>query len=124
MSPPLRWSHIPHGARELALILTDPDAPGGGFTHWTVFGIRPRAAHVAASTLPVGAKTGRNSSGHTGYTPPCPPPGDRAHHYVFDLYALSRPSHLGAGAEPAGVIQVIKSFAIGRGRLVGRFRRP
>ena len=63
----------PKGAREEAIVMTDPDAPGGTFVHWT---------HWGRST------DGRNSFGKTGYSGPCPPKGDKPHHYVITLYLL------------------------------------
>jgi Raf kinase inhibitor-like YbhB/YbcL family protein len=92
-SPPLAWSGVPAKARELALSVDDPDAPGGGFTHWTLYGIAPRTSAIAAGRTPSGAAAGRNSFGKTGYGGPCPPKGDKPHHYRFVLYAL--PSTLG-----------------------------
>ena len=122
-SPPLEWSGVPRRAAELALVLEDPDAAGGNFTHWTVFGIAPSTSHIGAGALPPGARAGRNSFGTTGYGPPCPPRGDRPHRYVFTLYALSRPSGLTAGASPSEVTGAVGSAAIGQGRLTATYRR-
>jgi Raf kinase inhibitor-like YbhB/YbcL family protein len=96
-SPPLEWSGVPDGAAELMLLLQDPDAPGGTFTHWTVFGITPRDGSVAAGAVPPGGTEGTNSFGENAYGGPCPPEG-QTHQYVFSLYALAEPSGLGAGA--------------------------
>ena len=114
---------MPRRAAELALVLEDPDAPGGNFTHWTVVGIAPNTAHIGPGALPPGARAGRNSFGTTGYGPPCPPRGDRPHRYVFTLYALSRPSGLTAGASPSEVTGAVGSGAIGQGRLTATYRR-
>jgi Raf kinase inhibitor-like YbhB/YbcL family protein len=92
-SPPLAWGGVPSKAVELALSLDDPDAPGGGFTHWTLYGIAAHTSGVAAGRTPPGASAGRNSFDKTGYGGPCPPKGDKPHHYRFVLYAL--PSKLG-----------------------------
>src|SRR5207248_10295711 len=43
VSPPLRWTNVPEGARSLALVVDDPDAPGGVVTHWTAWGLDPGA---------------------------------------------------------------------------------
>lgn len=123
VSPPLDWRGTPDGASSLALLVEDPDAPGGTFVHWTVWDIAPRARGVLAGTVPAGAAQGDNSAGDRGYTGPCPPKGDAAHHYVFSVYALRRPLDLQDGAAPADVRTAISAAAIARGRLTGRFGR-
>ena len=119
-SPPLRWSGAPAPARELVLVVQDPDAPGGTFVHWTGFGI-PAAP---SGTIPAGAhlRSGRNSTGHVGWTPPCPPKGDTPHRYEFSLYALRKPSGLAVGAEPADVRAALTG-ALARGRFTARYGR-
>ena len=97
-------------------MVTDPDAPGGRFVHWTVFGIPP-----GARSVPPDAPSGANSTGKTGWTPPCPPAG-APHRYVFDLYALARRSGLSAGASADRVIAAVRG-AVARGEAVGRFGR-
>jgi Raf kinase inhibitor-like YbhB/YbcL family protein len=92
LSPPLAWSDQPPGTKSLALIVDDPDAPGGdAFVHWVVYNIDPAAGGLpmAAGTgdgLPEGAVQGANQTGKAGYYPPCPPQG--RHRYVFRLLAL------------------------------------
>jgi Raf kinase inhibitor-like YbhB/YbcL family protein len=87
-SPPLEWSGVPEGAAELRLLVTDPDAPGGTFTHWSVTGIDPGATGVEAGQVPEGGTEEENSFGRTGYGGPCPPAGP-AHRYVWTVEALS-----------------------------------
>src|SRR4051812_969478 len=115
--PPLRWGAVPAGTRELVLLVTDPDAPNGRFVHWSAFGIAP-----GARVVPVRLREGQNSAGKDGWTPPCPPQGDQPHRYVFDLYALSRPSGLRQGATADEVTAAVRG-AIARGEIVGRFGR-
>jgi Raf kinase inhibitor-like YbhB/YbcL family protein len=98
ISPPLRWSGVPGGARELGLELIDLDAPGGPFVHWALARIPPRVTSLAAGeSVPPGAVAGRNSFGKIGYGGPCPPPGAGRHRYVFVLLALRSPSGLSQG---------------------------
>lgn len=81
VSPPLAWSGVPDGAAELRLTVTDPDAPGGTFTHWTVTGIDPSTTEVGEGSLPPGGTEEENSFGETVYRGPCPPAGE-THTYV------------------------------------------
>ena len=91
-SPEVSWSGIPAGTKSLVLILDDPDAPRGTFTHWLVYNIPPVAGSMSKAqpdqkVLGNGAQQGYNSAGSRGYYPPCPPPGT-THRYVFSLYAV------------------------------------
>jgi Raf kinase inhibitor-like YbhB/YbcL family protein len=117
--PVLAWRGVPAGARELAVVVSDPDA--GGFVHWTVFALAPGVRRLPARGLPAGALEGQNSFGHRGWGPPCPPKGDPAHRYRFDVYWLRRPSGLAAGAGPKAVYAALRGAAGGRGELVGRY---
>jgi Raf kinase inhibitor-like YbhB/YbcL family protein len=92
ISPEVSWDGIPPGTKSLVLILDDPDAPNGSFTHWIVFNIPPETGELAqsqpnAKVLAIGAQQGDTSTGSRGYYPPCPPIG-ATHHYVFRLYAV------------------------------------
>ena len=91
-SPEVAWDGIPPGTKSLALILDDPDAPDGRFTHWLVFNIPPDSSGLTraqpnAKVLANGAQQGETSTGSRGYYPPCPPIGT-THRYVFRLYAV------------------------------------
>ena len=120
VSPPLRWSSPPAGTRSLALLMEDPDAPGGMFVHWTVWGLAPTVKRLAPGTsLP---RVGTNSFGDRGYGGPCPPHG-QTHRYVFTVYALRSPLALPAGAEPGDVRAAIAKSAVARGQLTGRYGR-
>jgi hypothetical protein len=86
--PQLVISGVPEEAVELALILTDPDAPlPHGFTHWTVFNLPAQDGLVNAEVLSK-ATTGLNGMGEASYSGPQPPPGHGLHHYYFWVYAL------------------------------------
>src|SRR5688572_9588399 len=89
-SPEVRWDDVPMEARSLAMIVEDPDAPKGLFTHWLVYSIPRELLHLPAGippqdALPNGIRQGLNSFGKLGYAGPCPPRGDSAHRYIFRL---------------------------------------
>jgi len=91
-SPAVSWDGIPAGTKSLVLILEDPDAPSGTFTHWIVYNIPTDArsipaAQTARKVLANGAQQGDTSAGSRGYYPPCPPIGT-THRYIFSLYAV------------------------------------
>lgn len=91
-SPGVSWDGIPKGTRSLVLILDDPDASSGTFTHWILYNIPPEKgslppAQSLAKVLANGAQQGDSSAGSRGYYPPCPPIG-ATHHYLFRLYAV------------------------------------
>jgi len=120
--PPLRWSGIPAGTAELALVLVDHDAPRGAFIHWIVAGLDPTLDGIedGAATRKV---EGVNSWGEIGYGGPQPPRGDPPHRYVFTLYALAEPSKLVEGARYVDFVDAIRGKELTEGRLVGRYAR-
>ncbi|MFC3835266.1 MULTISPECIES: YbhB/YbcL family Raf kinase inhibitor-like protein [Deinococcus] len=108
ISPALNWTGVPAGTQSLVLTTYDPDAPtGSGFWHWSVYNIPATATGLAqgagnpGGTLPAGARQLNNEGGQPGFVGACPPVGDRAHRYVFTLYALSGTLELPAGTTPA-----------------------
>jgi Raf kinase inhibitor-like YbhB/YbcL family protein len=96
VSPALSWSGAPQGTKSFALSVYDPDAPtGSGFWHWVMFNIPanvtslPKNAGDPKATLaPAGAIQGANDAGSQGYFGPCPPKGDKPHHYHFQVFAV------------------------------------
>ena len=86
VSPPLIITSIPTSTQSLALVVDDPGAPSGNFTHWVLGNIAPEIHEIAENTVPPGATEGVNSSGNIGYTGPCPSSGQ--HRYRFKIYAL------------------------------------
>lgn len=120
-SPPLRWSGVPGGARELALVVEDRDADR--FVHWTVLGIAADAAGTEAGRVPAGAVETENSFGKPGWGGPCPPEGEGPHRYLFALYATDAPLGLGKDSSPDEVRAALSDHAIARGTLTGRFGR-
>jgi Raf kinase inhibitor-like YbhB/YbcL family protein len=120
-SPRLTWSGTPAGTRSLALIMDDPDAPRGTFTHWVVYDLPGDLTELdEGSTLGV---QGRNSFGRSGYGGPCPPPGDQPHRYRFTLHALDIPTVALASGTREQIEEKIDTHVLGTARLVGRYQR-
>jgi len=127
LSPPLAWSGAPPGTKTFALIVDDPDAPGGTFFHWVAYNIPASKTSLPAgvpqgSEIPGGAINGMNSFGHLGYNGPCPPPG-KTHHYRFHLYALDSALEVGDKADGATIQSAIKGHVLAEAELVGTFQR-
>ena len=120
-SPALRWSGVPGGARELALVVEDPDA--GRFLHWTVLAIAATQTGFPEDTVSPGAVETDNSFGDPGWGAPCPPEGDAPHRYVFALYAARTPLGLDEQASPDEVRARLARVALARGTLTGRYER-
>lgn len=122
VSPPLAWAEVPAGARSLALLVDDPDAPAGDWVHWVLYDLPPSLAGLPeAAELPNGAKEGRTDFEKPGYGGPCPPRG--THRYVFSLYALDGPLGLGAGAGKAELLRAMEGHVLATARLTGRYAR-
>jgi len=121
LSPPLRWTNVPEETRSLALVVDDPDAPGGVFTHWIGWGLDPRADGLGEGEA--APSEGRNDFGTSGYRGPCPPPGHGPHRYHFSLYALDADLELGSGASKAELAQAIEGHVLTTAELVGTFER-
>jgi Raf kinase inhibitor-like YbhB/YbcL family protein len=127
MSPPLTWTDIPEGVTEYALIADDPDAPGGTFTHWVIYGIPGDYGHLAdgitqISELDNGAMQGKNSFGRIGYGGPSPPKG-KPHRYVFTLYAIDAKLDLPAGITKEELKKAMQGHIMSEGKLTGLYGR-
>lgn len=121
LSPALKWNGAPPATRSFALIMDDPDAPLGTFTHWVAFDIPATQTEIAEGALSAGT-SGRNSGGKTGYMGPCPPSG--VHRYIFTLYALDVGSlKLSAGATKEQVLAAMEGHILAQGSLMGRYGR-
>ena len=121
LSPPLSWSGLPEGTRSLALLVDDPDAPVGTFTHWLAWGLDPGAEGLGEDeAAPV---EGRNDFGTSGYRGPCPPPGHGRHRYSFRLYALDSDIDLSPGAEQGELQRALEGHTLAIAELIGTYER-
>jgi len=116
---PLTWTGVPASAASVALIMDDPDAPSGTFTHWVVFNLPVTTRGITNGRLPAGAAQAQNGRGQAAYTGPCPPSG--THHYRFTVYAEPKRLPLQAGTSLAEALAAIRSDALASGRLTGLF---
>jgi Raf kinase inhibitor-like YbhB/YbcL family protein len=115
-SPELHWAGVPAGAGALALVVDDPDAPHGTYTHWIVVDIPVSTAQADAGQAPAGGTELRGSE-ERGWSPPCPPSG--THHYRFSVYALSAPLALPPSDSLEDAMAAIGSRTVAWGRLTG-----
>lgn len=121
VNPPLVMRGIPEGTKSLALIVEDPDAPLGTWTHWTVWNVPPRPPRIDQASVPRGATEGVTSFGRPGYGGPCPPSG--VHRYFFKLYALNDVLDLPPSTDVRALEAALAPRTIDKAGLVGTFRR-
>lgn len=119
INPPFTISNVPEGTKSLALIMHDPDAPNGDFTHWLAWNIDPETLQIAENSPLPGSVQGTNGSGNVGYMGPCPPSG--THHYIFELYALSTTFDLPPDTNQAGLQTAISGNIVDETKLTGVF---
>ncbi len=127
LSPPLRWDEVPKGTASLALIVEDPDAPGGTFAHWIVYNL-PAASNTLEATIPIqkhlqnGATQGKNNFGKTGYGGPCPPKGEE-HRYFFRIFALKKKLAPESANTAGDFHNAIKGLVLEEAEYMGKFKK-
>jgi len=104
---------------DLNLAIDNPDAPGGTYVHWIVFGLPPTLTHLAAGEVPDGALQAKNSGRFSGYQPPCPRAS--THTYRFAVYALGQRLNLPDGCGAREALDAIRNAAIAGAILYSRF---
>lgn len=117
MSPPLHIESVPPGTQSLALIVTDPDAPGGDFTHWTMWNISSTTAIIPEGRIPSGVSEGLNDFNTPGYGAPKPPSG--THRYEFKLYALNTELNVQPGCHPYAFTASLEGHVLAKAKLIG-----
>jgi Raf kinase inhibitor-like YbhB/YbcL family protein len=126
-SPALEWSGPPVQTVSFALIMDDPDAPGGTWVHWVLWNL-PANAHelpeavAKREQLEDGTRQGRNSFRKIGYNGPCPPHG-KPHRYFFRLYALDAKLDLAPGANSSKLQEAMKGHVLIQAEYMGTYRR-
>ncbi len=124
-SPQLAWTTPPAATKSLALVVTDPDAPSGVFTHWLLYNLPPATRQLAecqtkVPELPDGSHQGRNDFDRIGYGGPCPPRGS-VHRYFFRLYALDAPLNLVPGVPRNQLETAMQGHILAQGELIARY---
>lgn len=121
-SLPLDFSEVPTNARSLALIMDDPDAPRGTFTHWVAFDIDPNTKGFSENRIPKDVRLGLNDYQQPTYAGPKPPEGE--HRYFLHLYALDQRLDLPNGAARKDVERAMVGHIIAKAELMGRYATP
>jgi Raf kinase inhibitor-like YbhB/YbcL family protein len=117
ISPALQFGGVPAGAQSLVLIVDDPDAPAGLWTHWLVWNLPATTPALTEGSLPEGARQGVNSNGHAHYDGPKPPSG--THRYFFHLFALDTRLSLPPGANRPALEAAMKGHVVATGETFG-----
>jgi Raf kinase inhibitor-like YbhB/YbcL family protein len=125
VSPALTWTDPPKGTEALALVMDDPDAPGGTWVHWVIYDLPAETRELREGVpkdreLRGGARQGRNDFGKLGYNGPCPPRGT-VHRYFFKLYALDSKMNLEPGVSKGELERAMKGHILSQVELVGNF---
>ncbi len=121
VNPPFDIVNVPEGTQGLAMIMDDPDAPSGTFTHWTWWNALPSLDKIHENSVPVDARLGTTGAGTVGYRGPCPPTG--RHQYRFQLYALDIKLTLIDGAKREALEQAMQGHILGQTTYVGLYNR-
>jgi Raf kinase inhibitor-like YbhB/YbcL family protein len=117
-NPPFEISNIPEETRSLAIIMEDPDAPGGLFIHWLLWNVSPEESIAEKTNQGV---SGMNDFGKTGYGGPCPPSG--SHHYYIKVFALDKELTIAGGENKASLLEHMAGHILATGELVARYKR-
>lgn len=120
ISPPLTISEVPRQAKSLAIIMDDPDAPMGTFTHWVVWNIPPQKTQFAKGEK-MSFPHGTTSFGSRYYGGPCPPGG--THRYFFKIYALDLVLNLKEGSSKADLERAMTGHVLDEANLIGKYSR-
>src|SRR5438309_11991843 len=119
VNPQLKIDRLPNEAKSLVLIVDDPDAPRGLFTHWIVWNIDPKRTDIAEKSAPAAAVQGTNDFGKSNYGGPCPPSG--THRYFFKIFALDTKLELRSSAHRAELDAAMRGHILAQGELMARY---
>jgi Raf kinase inhibitor-like YbhB/YbcL family protein len=119
VNPELKINGVPNESKSLVLIVDDPDAPRGLFTHWIVWNIDPKTTDIGENSTPAGGVQGTNDFGKRSYGGPCPPSG--THRYFFKIFALDTKLDLKPSARRAELDAAMRDHTLAQGELMARY---
>lgn len=122
VSPEISWSEAPDQTHSFALMVDDPDAPGGTFVHWVVFNIAANRGGLEEGRPPPECLQGVNDFGTSAYSGPCPPRG-KPHRYKFRLFALDSRLNLPRGSTMSVVEKAMKGHILASAETMGTYGR-
>ncbi|HEX6334356.1 MAG TPA: YbhB/YbcL family Raf kinase inhibitor-like protein [Flavisolibacter sp.] len=117
-SPPILIRSLPAGTMSIAIIMDDPDAPAGTWTHWVNWNIP--ATHQLREGESKGV-IGKNSYGRNRYDGPCPPSGVQRYH--FRIFALDCILDITGASGAAELEKSIADHILAVGILHGKYRK-
>jgi len=130
VSPPLNWSNLPSGTKEVVIMMEDPDGTGGNFSHWILYGLSPDVTSLPEE-IPAKpevdqpkARQGRNSMMMNGYLGPAPVPGSGIHHYTFRIFAMDKALPVKPGSSKEELQKEMYTHVLSQGVLMGTYGRP
>lgn len=121
INPALTFSEVPKEAQSLALIMDDPDAPHGIFTHWLIFNMPPATIQILENSVPENSLLGTTDFGKAQYGGPCPPSG--THRYFFKLYALGSILEIPEGSERKEIEKAMEGHILDSAQIVGLYSK-
>lgn len=121
INPPLEISDTPENAKSLVLIIDDPDAPAGLWTHWTIWNIDPKTKEIKENSVPVNSKEGITSFKNTGYGAPCPPKNTGVHRYFFKIYAIDKTLDLPTSTTSESLYKKIENSILDKAEIIGLY---
>jgi Raf kinase inhibitor-like YbhB/YbcL family protein len=119
LPPAITVSDAPPGTKSFAVILDDPDAPKGTFTHWLAYDVPADGSPLRTTE----GKTLRNDFKRKGYGGPCPPPGHGPHRYYFTVYAVDVPALDVPGDSRDDLEGALEDHTLAKAHLMGRYER-
>jgi len=122
VNPSLQISGVPAVAKSLVIIVDDPDAPTGTWTHWLLWNLKPDLKEIPVNSVPAGTAQGVNDFHKNNYSGPCPPSG--THRYFFRVYALDMVLELPASANRKALDKAISGHVLAHSEWMGKYAKP
>lgn len=121
-SPELSWTAMPDTAKSIAIVVDDPDAPNGTFTHWLLWNVKPGSRMLGAGGNAGlgGGVSGTNDFDRAAYRGPCPPKGN-VHHYRFRVYGLDAMMPLKPTDKRSALDRAMNTHVVAQGELTGTY---